>query len=135
MSGGGGGYLNCLATKEVLMTSTNVWMYRQGIRPDVTRDVVGFDVEATDGHIGKVDKASTDTSRDYLVVDTGFWIFGHKRLVPAGVISQIDYAGQHLFVAMTKDQIKSAPDYDEHMRPEDEAYYDKYASYYGRYGF
>jgi hypothetical protein len=131
----GGGYLNCLATKEVPMTSTNVWMYRQGLRTDVTRDVVGFDVEATDGHIGKVDNASTETSRDYLVVDTGFWIFGKKRLVPAGVISEIDYPGRKLFVAMTKDQIKSAPDYDEHMRPEDDAYYDKYATYYGRYGF
>ena len=52
-----------------------------------------------------------------------------------GVVSQIDYPGRKLFVGMTKDQIKSAPDYDEQMRPEDEAYYDKYASYYGRYGF
>ena len=117
------------------MTSTNVWTYRKTISPDVTRDVVGFDVEATDGHIGKVDEASTETSRHYMVVDTGFWIFGKKRLVPAGVVSQIDYPGRNLFVSMTKDQIKDAPDYDEHMRPEDEAYYDKYATYYGRYGF
>jgi hypothetical protein len=126
---------NCLTAQEVLMTSTNVWTYRKTIRPDVTRDVVGFDVEATDGHIGKVDEASTETSRHYMVVDTGFWIFGKKRLVPAGVVSQIDYPGRNLFVSMTKDQIKDAPDYDEHMRPEDEAYYDKYATYYGRYGF
>jgi hypothetical protein len=135
VSGARHGYINCLTTEEVLMTSTNVWMFRKTLRPDETRNVVGFDVQATDGHIGKVDEASTETSRDYLVVDTGFWIFGKKRLIPAGVVSQIDYPGRKLFVGMTKDQIKSAPDYDEHMRPEDKAYYDKYASYYGRYGF
>ena len=48
--------------------------------------LVGYDVEATDGHIGKIDEASTETDRNYLVVDTGFWIFGKKRLVPAGVV-------------------------------------------------
>jgi hypothetical protein len=135
MSGRGRGYQHGLATEEVLMPSTNVWIYRKSIHPDTTRTVVGFEVEATDGHIGKVDEASTQTSRDYLVVDTGFWIFGKKRLIPAGVVSEIDYPGRKLFVSMTKDQIKNAPDYDEAMRPEDEAYFDKYATYYGRYGF
>ena len=26
----------------------------------------------------------------YLVVDTGFWIFGKKRLIPAGVVTHVD---------------------------------------------
>ena len=35
------------------------------------RDFVGYDVEATDGTIGKVDESSYDASCAYLVVDTG----------------------------------------------------------------
>jgi hypothetical protein len=116
--------------------SMNVWLYRETLRPTLdTRSLVGYSVEATDGSIGKIDEASAETSRNYLVVDTGFWIFGKKRLIPAGVVTGVDHDDRKVSVAMTKDQIKQAPDYDEHMTTDDEAYYDKYASYYGRYGW
>ena len=67
----------------------NVWSYRTDLSNDLKRQdqLVGYDVEALDGSIGKIDKASTETDRYYLVVDTGFWIFGKKRLIPAGVVS------------------------------------------------
>ena len=45
---------------------------------------MGYDVEATDGSIGKIGAATNDASSCYVVVDTGFWIFGKKRLIPAG---------------------------------------------------
>jgi hypothetical protein len=116
--------------------STNVWLYRETLRPNLnTRNLVGYGVEATDGHIGKVDEASAETSRNYLVVDTGFWIFGKKRLIPAGVVTAVNADDRKVNVAMTKDEIKQAPDFDEHMTVDDDAYYDKYASYYGRYGW
>src|SRR5438094_873523 len=116
---------------------SNVWTYRQTLGADVGtgRDVVGYDVEATDGSIGKIDKTSVETSRNYLVVDTGFWIFGKKRLIPAGVVTRVDHDDGKVYVAMTKDQIKQAPDYDEQMTVEDDAYYEKYSSYYGGYGW
>ena len=41
-------------------------------------DVTGFEVEATDGGIGKVDEATNEVGSSYLVVDTGPWIFGKK---------------------------------------------------------
>ena len=41
-------------------------------------DLKDFEVEASDGHIGKVDKASQADGSSYLIVDTGFWIFGKK---------------------------------------------------------
>ena len=63
-------------------------------------------------------------------MDTGFWIFGKKRLIPAGVVQSIDHSDRRVYVGMTKDQIKSAPDYDESMTTDDDAYYDKYSSYY-----
>jgi hypothetical protein len=114
---------------------TNVWTYRDVLRSDVQRDFVGYNVQASDGDIGKIDQATVETDRNYLVVDTGFWIFGKKRLIPAGVVTGIDHGSGVVNVAMTKEQIKQAPDFDEAMTSYDEAYYEKYGSYYGRFGW
>ncbi len=35
---------------------------------------------------------------------------------------------------MTKEEIKTAPDFDDAMTSADDAYYDKQSSYYSRYG-
>jgi hypothetical protein len=119
------------------MGTPTVWVYNETLRTDLGsgRDIVGYNVEATDDSIGKVDKRSTEAGRDYLVVDTGFWIFGHKRLIPAGVVRRVDHNERKIHVAMTKDEIKNAPDFDETMTANDEVYYDKHSSYYDRYGW
>ena len=97
----------------------NIWSYQS---PDWTsdQDLVGYDVEATDGHIGKIDESSTESGRRHVVVDTGFWIFGKKRLIPAGTIRQVNHDKEKVFVSLTKDQIKHAPDFDESRRNDDE---------------
>ena len=116
------------------MTSKNVWSYRVDMgSPSEQANIIGYDVEATDGSIGKIDAASEETSRQYLVVDTGFWIFGKKRLIPAGMATRIDHPNGKVYVSMTKDQIKQAPDYDEAMTAADDGYYDKYSDYYSPY--
>ena len=117
------------------MSIMNVWVYRTST--DALTDpsrLVGYDVEATDGSIGKIDKTSTETARQYLVVDTGFWIFGKKRLVPAGVVTSVDPDAHKVYLAMTKDDVKGAPDYDEAMRDTDDAGYGRFSDYYERYG-
>ena len=93
--------------------SNDVWTYRGTMVMEPNVDVSGYDVEATDGSIGKVDEATYDTGRSYLVVDTGPWIFGKKVMLPAGVVRDIDESGQTVFVDRTKDEIKHAPEYDE----------------------
>ena len=116
------------------MVSKNVWTYRADMdTASQQANLVGYDVEAADGRIGNIDDATTETSRQYVVVDTGFWIFGKKRLIPAGLVTHADHTDRKVYVSMTKDQIKQAPDYDEAMTTDDEAYYDKYADYYGPY--
>jgi hypothetical protein len=118
-------------TRSITMANKPVWTYRNDI--DTSASFVGYDVEAADGSIGKIDDASTDVSRRYVVVDTGFWIFGKKRLIPAGMVTTVDRTDHKVYVSMTKDQIKNAPDYDEAMTRDDEAYYDKYGTYYSSY--
>ena len=82
--------------------SDTVWSYRDS-EWSQDRDLVGYEVEA----------ASTDASAQWLVVDTGFWIFGKKRVIPAGTVVGMDHESRRIVVSMTKDQVKAAPDYDE----------------------
>jgi hypothetical protein len=118
-------------------TSSTVWVYRDTLSREVksVERLVGYDVEATDGHIGKIDEASAETNRQFLVVDTGFWIFGKKRMIPAGVVTRVDHDNRRIDVSMTKDQIKQAPDFDEVSAAEKDVYYDKVGSYYSEYGW
>lgn len=75
-------------------------------------DLVGYKVEATDGSIGKIDAASHETGDSYVVVDTGPWIFGTRRLIPAGAVGGVDHEGRVVTVELSKDQVRSAPEYD-----------------------
>ena len=122
--------------KGKMMTTTNTWSYRTDLTQDIGRDVVGYDVAATDGDIGKIDEASTEAGRNFFVVDTGFWIFGKKRLIPAGVVTRIDHDDSKVHVSMTKDQIKSAPDFDADRNTQrDDRYYDQVDTYYRDFGW
>lgn len=90
---------------------TELWAYRTDV--DVSDvDLVGFDVEANDGHIGKIDESSIEAGDAFLVVDTGFWIFGKKRVIPARAVKQINVDSEKVYVDLTKSDIKEAPDYD-----------------------
>ncbi len=109
---------------------TELWTFEM-IEVDQPVDLTGFEVEATDGSIGKIDEASYEAGAGWVVVDTGFWIFGKKRLIPAGAITEIDLDAETVRVTMTKEQIKSAPDYEADMH-EDVDYRNRHNEYYGR---
>ncbi|MDQ1521687.1 MAG: hypothetical protein QOI55_2760, partial [Actinomycetota bacterium] len=80
-------------------------------------DLQGYEVSARDGTIGKVEEVvEGDDGRTYIVVDTGFWIFDKKRMIPAGAIDTIDHKNRRINVRLTKDEIKKAPDYDAQRR-------------------
>ena len=87
---------------------TDLWSYRDTARSQTT-DLAGFQVVATDGAIGNLDAATYDVGGSYIVVDTGVWIFGKRRMLPAGVIGRIDYDVRKVHVNLTKDQIREAP--------------------------
>jgi len=64
-----------------------LWEFRTTIP---TRELAGFDVEARDGSIGKIDESTQETGSAAVVVDTGPWIFGRKVVIPAGAIERVD---------------------------------------------
>jgi hypothetical protein len=107
-----------------------IFVFRTGVFAGPPIDLTGFAVEAEDGHIGKVDEATYREGTGCVVVDTGFWIFGKKRMLPAGMIKTVDPDEKKLYVSMTKDQIKRAPDYNsERHRDDESAYYDETGAY------
>jgi hypothetical protein len=118
-----------LPREEGNVTMTELWTFRI-VEFDRPPQVAGFDVEASDGHVGKVDEATYETGGSYIVVDTGFWIFGKKRMIPARAVERIDADNKTLHVSLTKDAIKRAPDYEEARRNEAE-FREQHSEYYG----
>jgi hypothetical protein len=105
------------------------WRYRDDVAYQ-SADITGYKVEATDGGIGKVDETSNEVNTACLVVDTGPWIFGKRVLIPAGCVSHVDHDDRMVYLDRTKDQIKSAPEFDPDSAT-DQTYRDKIGVYYG----
>jgi hypothetical protein len=116
----------------------DVWTFRDTTKlgsnvVDTKVDLSGYKVEALDGSIGSIDESTYGTSRSYVVVDTGPWIFGKKVMLPAGVIRGIDEDEERVYVNRTKDEIKNAPEFDDAMVT-DETYHSSVGAYYGQGG-
>jgi hypothetical protein len=119
--------------------TTELWTYRVEIfepTPDMdaVRDLTGFKVEARDGSIGKIDEATGEAGRSFVVVDTGPWIFGRKVMIPAGAIERIDRDERKVYLNLTKDQIKDAPEFDPE-RDDTDDYRDRLGTYYRERGW
>lgn len=82
-------------------------------------DIKGYDVYSeTDEKIGGIYDALVDNTSGrfrYFVIDTGFWVFGKKVLLPIGR-ARLDYDRHRVYATgMTKQQAEHLPEYDEHM--------------------
>ena len=111
------------------------WTYRRDAgMSGVPADLVGFDVEATDGGIGSIDEATFDVGSSYVVVDTGPWIFGSKVMLPAGTINRIDRDARKVYVDRNKDEIKNAPKFDKDTYTE-HSYRDRVGDYYRKFRY
>lgn len=106
----------------------DLWTHRDETVGDI--DLTSFKVEALDGDIGKIDEATYEAGRSFIVVDTGPWIFGKKVMLPAGVIDRIDTENERVVVGRTKDEIKNAPAYDPELALDDE-YHGNLSAHYG----
>ncbi|MFF8288696.1 PRC-barrel domain-containing protein [Streptomyces sp. NPDC016309] len=97
--------------------SESLWEYPSVLRHIDPAQLEGYEVEATDGSIGKVDRHSGAAGSACLVVDTGPWIFGRRVLLPAGTVTEIDLEEHIVRVDRTREQIDNAPGFDpaEHL--------------------
>ncbi|MGW0808694.1 PRC-barrel domain-containing protein [Nonomuraea sp. NPDC002799] len=114
------------------MTIDNIWQYRPDLGMTESVELVGYEVEAPDGKVGKVDQDNNEVGDRYLVVDTGPWIFGKKVLLPASTVTDIDHDSAKIYVARTKEEIKNAPPFHED-RHADKRDRDEVGGYYARF--
>lgn len=87
-------------------------MHNRAYREDLTRmdEIVGFRVEGRDGEAGRVSYLTFE--RDYMIVDTGPWIFGRRVVVPTSLIERIDDLRKRIELPLARDDVKNAPEYE-----------------------
>lgn len=72
--------------------------------------MVGFSVRASDGDLGKVDSATMALGVSEIVINTGPWILGRQVVLPAGTIERVDWENEVVYIDLTQEQIKGAPE-------------------------
>jgi sporulation protein YlmC with PRC-barrel domain len=80
-----------------------------------THEVTGYEIHATDGHIGEVaDFVVDDTTWkiDFLVVETGNWFSGKKVLFSPNRVKEIDWKTDAVIINTTVIHVKNSPEYD-----------------------
>ncbi|MBD1923510.1 DUF2382 domain-containing protein [Microcoleus sp. FACHB-831] len=87
-------------------------------------DIKGYDVYASinDEKIGTVKDIMVDDAGNfrYLVVDTGFWVFGKQVLLPIGR-SRIDASNRRVYaVGFTKEQAEQLPELNDDLKIDDD---------------
>lgn len=98
------------------------------------KEVTGYHIEAVDGEIGQVDDFIVEEenwSIRYLVVETGNWWSGRRVLVAPSWIERISWTESKVFAGLTREAIRSSPEYDEPERISRE-YEEQLHRHYGR---
>lgn len=82
------------------------------------REVSGYHIGAEDGDVGHVEDFILDDESwtlRYVVVDTRNWLPGRKVLVSPSWVEGVDWSRRKVSVRMTKQEIKSSPEFDPTM--------------------
>jgi sporulation protein YlmC with PRC-barrel domain len=96
-------------------------------------EVTGYNVEATDGGVGHIEDVMID-EKDwvirYLMVDTKNWWPGKKVLISPDWRREIVWSEQRIYVDVTRDKVKNAPEFDPTMTV-DRDYEDSMFAHFG----
>lgn len=98
------------------------------------KDIIGYSIEATDGHIGEVKDCLFDDRHwglRYVVADTRKWLPGRKVLITPHHAKQPTkgWSGNALPVDLSKERIRNAPELDDNA-PVSAQYESEYMRYY-----
>src|SRR2546430_16903985 len=91
------------------MATIETWTFAVATPPNI--DLNGFNVEARDGKIGKVDEATHEVRGRFIVVETGPWIFGKMVMLPDGMVREIDPETATIVVDITMEELKDEPEH------------------------
>jgi len=99
-----------------------------------SQEVANYYLEAIDGEIGSVDGFVVDDEAwaiRYIEVATRNWWPGKKVLVSPAWAERVSWEDSKVYVGLTRETIKNAPEYVESM-PITREYENQLHSYYGR---
>ncbi len=99
-----------------------------------TSEVTGYDINATDGDIGKVEDFIVDDTNwkiHFLVVKTGNWFSEKQVLISPQWIKEVKWEEQNVTINHSKDKVKNSPKYDP-SQPFDDTYEHTVDDYYGK---
>jgi len=101
------------------------------------QSITGHHIKAEDGEIGHVQGFIVDEQSwqiRYLVVDTSNWWLGHQVLVAPQWIKEVSWADKVVAVAMTRNAIQRAPEWNASMPPDRDQEVEIY-KHYDRSGY
>lgn len=77
--------------------------------------VIGYDVKAIDGTIGKIKDFIVDDTNwniDFIVVETGNWFSEKNVIISPQIVKDIKWDISELLVNINVEQVKDSPEYD-----------------------
>lgn len=80
-----------------------------------TREVIGYEIMATDGTIGRVEDFLFDAARwvvRYVVVDTRKWLRGKHVLLPPQYVASISWPEHEVYLTVAQDVVETSPDHE-----------------------
>jgi hypothetical protein len=98
------------------------------------REVIGYDIRATDGKVGHVEDFVVDDGSwvmRYMVVDTRDWLPGRKVLVAPAWIDAVTWPERDVYVGLSRETVKNSPEFDP-SDPVNREYELRLYDYYGR---
>jgi hypothetical protein len=102
-----------------------------------TREVKGYNIQASDGEIGHIeDFIIDDVSWDiqYIIIDTKNWLPGKKVIISPRWINKIEWPESKVYINFTKETIQNAPEYSSETEL-NRSYEEKLYSHYDRKGY
>jgi hypothetical protein len=102
-----------------------------------SRDATGHNIQASDGEIGHLEDFILDDETwaiRYLIVSTRNWWPGKKILLSPQWIERISWSESKIFVNLSREAIKQAPEYEEDSMP-DRAYEVRLYQHFQRPGY
>lgn len=102
-----------------------------------TKEVIGYNIHASDGSIGHIEDFLIDTADwhiRYAVVDTRNWLPGKRVLVSVDWITDISWLDRVVNIDLSRKLIKESPEYDP-SKPIDRTYENSLHEFYKRPGY
>lgn len=93
----------------------DLWTSREDVM--LADELVGYDVQGSDGRIGKLDRVTY--TKTCVVVSTSR-LFGKRYVIPASSVERVDPDSQAIFVDLSKEEVENSPEYDDHLGFDDD---------------